>query len=403
MKTYMQWSFVLILFAVTLVACPGTSNPTTPPTNPTPPSPTNPTPPTPPNPTPPSPTPPSPPSPPAPTGNVPPELVGIWQDTKASSSDYKNVTTGETFTLTKGYSAQLKFKANGQFYFAHLSTGASDTCAYVNYFDQMTGVAVFQNNQLTLTATERRLDITNCTNSRSLDLTKNPLSFNVTLAEAQSELGEPSYTLALAGSDYTLNMKVLQREPPSNPDQPAQPQGFQLGTDGVYSDFNGLWTPDPGSSTDFYNPQTGAFTIPVLNGSDHRWLRFSADGYETAKVWVNQYYLSPGACKKDLIYYEKGTALFKVTEDVGGMGTHFVGDVRLQASDARLIVNIRDCDSDNGVKRYTLKPLAGYFRWIYYKDTPERISLGCLYQPLNVWQFGVCNNRYDYTGFEKRQ
>ena len=397
MKTYVQWSFVLILFAVTLVACPGTSNPTTPPTNPTPPSPTNPTPPTPP-----SPTPPSPPSPPAPTGNVPPELVGIWQDTKASSSDYKYVTTGETFTLTKGYSAQLKFKANGQFYFAHLSSGASDTCAYVNYLDQMTGVAVFQNNQLTLTATERRLDITNCTNSRSLDLTKNSLSFNATLAEAQSELGEPSYTLALLGSDYTLNMKVLQREPPSNPDQPAQPQGFQLGTDGVYSDLNGLWTPAPGSSTDFYNPQTGAFTIPDSNGSDHRWLRFSADGYEMARVWRNEY--SAGACKKDLIYYEKGTALFKVTENVNGTGTHFVGDVRLQASDARLIVNIRDCISDDGVKRYTLKPLAGYFRWIYFKDAPERISLGCVYQPLNVWQFGFCNNYYsEYASFEKRQ
>ena len=396
MKTYAQWSFVLILFAVTLVACPGTSNPTTPPTNPTPPSPTNPTPPTPPSPT--------PPSPPAPTGSVPPELVGIWQDTIASSGDYKNVTTGETFSLTQGYSVQLKFKANGQFYFAHASTGVSTTCAYVSYFDQMTGVAVFQNNQLTLTPTQRRLDISSCTNSRSLDLTKDSLSFNATILDTQSELGEPSYTLALAGSDYTLNLKILQREPPSNPDQPAQPQDFQLGTDGVYSDLNGLWTPALGSSTDFYNPQTGAFTIPDLNGSDHRWLRFSADGYETAKVWVNQYFLSPGVCKKDLIYYEKGAALFKVTEDVGGTGTHFVGDVRLQASDVRLIVNIRDCGSDNGVKRYTLKPLAGYYRWIYFKDTPDRISLGCVYQPLNVWQFGVCNRYYsEYTGFEKRQ
>ena len=338
--------------------------------------------------------PPAPPlTPPTGTGNVPTELVGVWQYLIASSGDYTDTSSGTTFSMTGGYAVQLKLNASGQFYFAQFSSGVSTSCPLVTYFEQMTGVATFQNNQLTLTPSQRRLDITNCTNSGSRTLSNDPVQLGAVVSSTQSQIGEATLKMDLTGWPFPVSLQLLQYVP-SNPDQPAQPPNFQLGTAAMYNDFIGLWTPSPGSSTDFYDPQTGAFTIPELNGSDHRWLRFTADGYEMAMAWPNLYFVPTGRCKKDLIYYEKGTALFTTTDNVNNENNHLLGDVRFQASDARLIVNVRDCGSDNGVTRYTLKPLTSYFRWLYYSPgkPPESFALGCQYTQLNVWQFSTCNN-----------
>jgi hypothetical protein len=386
MKTYLQGAFALVLLSVALVACPSTGGSTTPPTTP---PPASPTPPSPPNLNPPT----APPlTPPTGTGNVPANLVGVWQFLIASAGDYTDTTTGTTFTMTGGYAVQLKINAAGQFTWEHFSKGVSPSCRDVSYLDQAAGVAVFANNQLTLTPSQRRLTITNCAQSGVRTLDNTPLRFSATLSDTPNQVGEPSYTLALVGDALTVKLEILQRTPPSNPDQPVQPPNFQLGTDGVDPALIGLWTPAPDSSIDFYNPQTGAFTIPAYNATDPRWLRFTADGYEMAKVWSDLPVIPSGRCTKDLIYYEKGTALFKTTE-TSSDGTTFDGDVRFQATDARLIVNIRGCDSDNGVTRYTLKPLVSYFQWDYRNDS-QTFTIGCQYTPLSAWQFAAC-----FTGF----
>jgi hypothetical protein len=386
MKRYLQAAFALLLLSVALVACPGTGGTITPP-------PASPTPPTTPSPTPPNPTPPT---PPTATGNVPAELVGVWQYLIASAGDYTDTTTGATFTMTGGYAVQLKINAAGQFNWEHFSKGVSNSCRAVSYLERATGVAVLANNQLTLTPTQRRLVITNCDQSGTRTLDNTPLSFSATLSDTPNQIGEPSYKLALEGSALTVKLEIVQRTPPTNPVQPAQPPNFQLGTDGVYTELYGLWTPYPDSSTDFYNPQTGAFTIPEYNGTDPRWLRFSQDGYEMAKVWKDLPIFTTGTCSKDLIYYEKGTALFKLTESSDQYKT-YSGDVRFQATDARLIVNVQGCESDNGVTRYTLKPLVSYFRWNYDSYSSESFKIGCQYTPLNAWQFAACFSVYNVT------
>jgi hypothetical protein len=395
MKTYLQTAFAFVLLSVALVACPGGGGTTTPPTT----NPPTTTPPTtnPPTTTPPMTTPPL--TPPTATGNVPADLVGVWQYLIASGGDYRDNANGTTFSMTNGYSVQLKINAQGQFYFAQFSSGVSNSCPFVTYLEQMVGVVVYQKDQngqqsLTLTPSQRRLDINNCTRSETRTLSNNPVQLGITVSNAQSQIGEATLKMDLTGWSIPLSLSLVQYVP-TNPDQPAQPQDFQLGTNAWFDEFIGLWAPSSGSSIDFYDPQTDTFTIPPLNGNDHRWLRFTQDGYEMAKVWPNLYFIPTGPCKKDLIYYEKGTARFKTTDNVGGQGNHLLGDVRLQASDARLIVNIRDCGSDNGATRYNLKPLTSYFRWLYYAQTDvthESFAFGCQYQPLNVWQFPTCND-----------
>lgn len=96
-----------------------------------------------------------------PTGSFPAELAGIWQDTLASGGTYVNPITGVEFSMTGGYSAQLKVMANGEFYFAHYSQGVSPSCSLVSFFDRTTGLAEFGNNRLILHPRERRLDVQN--------------------------------------------------------------------------------------------------------------------------------------------------------------------------------------------------------------------------------------------------
>lgn len=101
-----------------------------------------------------------------------------------------------------------------------------------------------------------------------------------------------------------------------------------------------------------------------------------------------------GVCKADAIYYEQGLGLFQVTEDVGGRGVHFDGHVRLEATAARLIVNVRECDEDDGVYRADVDPQLSYYRFMHFTPDlpPESLTLDCAF-PMSQWQSLLCTSR----------
>ncbi len=209
-----------------------------------------------------------------------------------------------------------------------------------------------------------------------------------------------SYTLSLSGYSIPLDLSSLFREPSYAPVQPELPTDFVAGEDPPYQQLQGLWVPATGTDANFYDPETDQFYLPELNGSSHQWLRFDQGSYETSVALQNVN--SEGACKLDLIYYEKGSATFATTEDVGGQGSHFVGHATLVSEDSRLIVNIRECDEDNGSVRYDLTPLSSYFRWIYFTpdNPPESFSWVCDF-PESEWQSLLCND--GTAGFSRRE
>lgn len=329
-----------------------------------------------------------------PAGSFPAELTGIWQNTLASGGSYVNPITGVEFSMTGGYSAQLKVRANGEFYFAHYSQGVSPSCSLVSFFDQMTGLAEFSNNRLTLHPRERRLDVRNCSNSGSFNQPLNPVTFEAVVSEYETLL-DTTLQMELTGGPYPLKFKLLNRTPPSDPAQPPQPQDFLLGQDPPYQDTIGLWGR---YDTNFYNPQTGEYRFPDCCG-ENRFLRFSSAGYEMGFAFIRVNI--EGVCKKDLIYYEKGNALFKVTNQRGS--DTYQGDVRLEATQARLIVRIRECGPEDGVQIYTLKPLTSYHRWSYTLPVGgEDFMLGCHY-PGHLWSFAVCYEARPWISFQRLQ
>jgi len=328
-----------------------------------------------------------------PTGSFPAELSGIWQDTLASGGEFTNLYTGVTFNMTQGYSAQFKVRPNGEFYFAHYSQGVSSTCALVSFFDQMVGQAEFTGSRLVLRPRERRLDVQNCANSGPLNLPLSPVSFDAVVSEYETFL-DTTVQMVLSGGPYPLKFKLLNPTPPANPPQPPQPQDFQLGTETPYQGIIGLWGH---RDTDFYNPQTGVYRFPDCCG-ENRFLRFTAEGYELGMAFV-QVNLE-GVCKKDLIYYEKGNALFKVTDQRDP--DTYQGDVRLEATQARLIVRIRECGSEDGVQEHSLKPLTSYYRWSYTMPAGgDYFMLGCQYGR-HLWGFAVCYNATPWYSYERR-
>jgi hypothetical protein len=335
-----------------------------------------------------------------PNGSVPSELVGVWQETRASSGDYTNE-FGEDFSATSGFSAQLKITAEGKYYFVHFASGVSPSCAFVSQMDQSVGSAVLEGNTLTLTPTTRRLDTDNCTNSASTFVELDPLVFTVTLSEdRQFYGGMRSYKLGIEGYSIPLELSSLFREPSYAPVQPELPTSFMDVVDDPYQEFQGLWVAAAGTDANFYNPDTDEFYLPELNGSPHQWLRFNENTYEGAVALQNVN--SEGVCKLDLIYYEKGTATLAITEDVGGQQTHFVGNTTFVSQDSRLIVTIRECDEDSGSYRYDLTPLTSYFRWIYFSpnNPPESFTLSCDYEQ-SEWQSLLCGN--GIVGFSRRE
>ncbi len=123
-----------------------------------------------------------------PNGSVPEELVGIWQETRASSGDYSNQ-FGEDFSATSGFSAQLKITTDGKYYLAVYASGVSLSCASVSQFDQSVGSAVLAGDTLTLTPVERRIDFDNCSDSTSTDSDLTPIVLTASLAEDRQFYG----------------------------------------------------------------------------------------------------------------------------------------------------------------------------------------------------------------------
>ncbi|WP_337869429.1 hypothetical protein [Meiothermus sp.] len=331
-----------------------------------------------------------------PTGSFPAELSGIWQDTLASGGEFTNLYTGITFNMTQGYSAQLKVRPNGEYYFAHYSQGVSSNCALVSFFDQMEGQAELSGSRLILRPRQRRLDWQNCTSPATLNLPLDPVIFDVALSKYETFL-DTTVQMVLSGGPYPLKFKLLNPSPPADPAQPPQPQDFQLGTDGPYDEMLGVWGY---RDTQFYNPQTGAYQFPGDTGH-HRFIRWLPGGYELALAYVRVNF--EGVCKKDLIYFEKGNALFKITNQRDEYT--YQGDVRLEATQARLIVRIRECGSEDGVQEYTLKPLTSYHRWSYTLPAGgEDFMLGCHY-PGHAWSPYICytSGQGPWYNLERRQ
>jgi len=323
-------------------------------------------------------------------GSVPPELVGIWQETRASAGEYTNG-YGENFEITSGFSVALHIRPNGSYYFAHLAAGVSLGCESVSYFEQSVGSAVLEGDVLTLHPTEHRLDRTDCQSSGAMDLPLDPIPFTITLEDAWHFYGGlRTYLMTVDGGPHPFELTLLHRPPLAEPPAPAQPDGFVLGTEGPFVELQGLWPAQAGTDTGFFDPATGEAYLPELNGSRHQWIRFVDDAYETAVAL--QTINDEGACKADVIYYEQGVGLFQVTEDVNGQGVHFVGHVRLESTAARLIVNVRECGEDDAVFEYDLPPQLSYYRFIYFSEgaPPERLELLCEF-PLSEWQSLLCD------------
>src|SRR6187402_1690891 len=285
------------------------------------------------------------------TGDVPAELVGIWQETRASAGDYHN-SWGENFSITSGFSVELRIRENGEYYYANSASGVR-SCGQVTYLDHSTGYAVLDGDVLILHPSQRLLEVLDCTTNDVRTLANDPIELRITnFKEARHFYGGlRTYAMEMEGGPQPYYLTLLNRAPLAEPEQPAQPADFVLGTADA-GGMQGLWTPDPGTDTKFFNPTTGEYYFPTPNGASHHWLRFDAGShaYETA-VALRQIN-SDGACKSDIIYYETGEARFATTDDVGGGGVHFVGNLRLEGTAARLIVNIRDCAPDNEVLIY---------------------------------------------------
>lgn len=342
---------------------------------------------------------------PTPAQNTSPlgDLVGIWQMTRASGGDYKNMNTGFTFSMTSGFSILLKIRANGDYIMQFYSSGVANNCSFASNFENSAGTVTYQGNQLILQPQWHTLEVTDCDTSTpdKIDLGTEPIVYTFTLKEEFDFNGLRGIKLGLTGGVIPFDLELLHREPLMPGYQPAQPADFVLGSDPPYKELAGLWTPYPHTDINFYNPQTGEFYLPEYNGAEHSYLRFNNDGsYEMARFWGNYSY--EGICEKDYIYYERGTATFAITEAPQYVGAMVLGHTKFQATDTRLVVNIRDCDADTAVLRYNLVPQISYYKWIFRPETndityiPEGFSIECVWEK-SEWQFMFCDG-YGYSG-----
>jgi hypothetical protein len=335
----------------------------------------------------------APPAPPA--AALHPDLVGIWQQTRASGGDYRDLTTGASFSMTSGFSTMLKLRADGSFVFRFYSSGVAHDCAFVSHFDTAVGTAAFESGALVLRPSERIVEVGRCAQSGSYAPGLDPIVMPAQLTESFDFEGHRMWKLALEGGPVPLELTLLHRPPSPNPPQPAQPDDFVVGDDPPYSDIQGIWSPHPHSDLGFFDPPTNAWYVPEYNGAQHLWLRFDGDGYDLARAWRDYGY--EGVCDKDYVYYERGRARLANLEDIGGQGDSFRGHARFAAEEARLVVQIRDCGNDDGATLYTLTPQVSYYEWRYRMATnwlvaiPEGFSLSCPWSR-SEWQFMVCDS-----------
>ena len=107
-------------------------------------------------------------------------------------------------------------------------------------------------------------------------------------------------------------------------------------------------------------------------------------------------------CKRDIIYFERGTANFLQT-DTRGSDT-YQGDVRFTPTEARLLVRIRACGREDGTTSYTVTLQPRYHRWSYtpaIAGSPEEFMIGCQY-PQGHWGFAFCYNANPWISLQRR-
>ena len=325
------------------------------------------------------------------------DLVGIWQITRASGGDYKNLNTGYTFNMVSGYSSLLKIRANGDYEMTLASSSVTSSCLTEGFLEQSAGKVTYQGNQLILQPAWHTLALNSCVSPDKRDLGTDPIVYTFNLREEFDINGMRGAKLELTGGPIPLDMDLFHPEPLMPGYQPQQPADFVLGTDPPYQEFVGLWAPSPDSDVNFYNPQTGEFYFPEWNGSYHNYLRFNNDGSYEMAVSADDYNYYEGICNRDYIYYEKGIPSFSITESPQNPGDYTRGHAQFKATDARLIVNIRDCDEDDGVIRYNLVPQISYYTWelLPAKDDvishPDMFYMQCPWER-SEWQFMFCGS-----------
>jgi len=318
----------------------------------------------------------------APPAALPADLVGVWQTTRAAAGDYRDLTTGSAFTMTSGYSTNLKLRPDGAFEYLFFSSGVANDCAYVSHLERAVGVATWTPGRLVLTPTAHDLEVNHCARSGQVDLGVAPMVFAASLTDGFDMNRLRTWTLTLEGGPVPRAYTLLDRPPLLDPPAPSRPADFVLGVDPPYAELQGTWTPGPGSRTDFYDPVTGRLDIPEPDGADHGWVRFVPGGYEMAQSWY-AYNGYQGVCKKDLVYYERGRAELAVTENLSGSSVHVLGHARFVASDARLFVRLRECGVDDGVVAHAAPLQTSYYTFIYQGASndlvalPEVLTLGC--------------------------
>ena len=339
-------------------------------------------------------------------GALPADLVGVWQMTRASAGDYRDVATGSTFSMTSGFSTMLKLRADGTFLYQFYSSGVAPDCAFVTNLDSSVGHAALEGGALVLRPTQRSVELGACARSGTYEPGLDPIVMPARLTEEFDLEGHRSWKLDLEGGPVPLSLTLLHRPPSPTPPQPAQPADFVLGDQAPFNEMQGVWTPYPNSDLGFFDPATNGWYLPEYNGATHLWLRFQGETYDLARAWSSYNY--EGVCEKDYVYYERGRAQVASLEDIGGMGDHFRGHARFVADDARLVLQIRDCGSDDGATLYTLAPQTSYYEWTYRMETndiahiPEGLSLSCPWSR-SEWQFMVCDGLRAYgTSFGRR-
>jgi hypothetical protein len=332
-------------------------------------------------------------------GTLPTELVGVWQQTRASGGDYRDLVSGNTFSMTSGFTTILKLRADGGFQFQFYSSGTAPGCAFVSTLDTSFGSAQFQDGALVLWPAERAIENTNCSRSGSTALADpEPIRLGARLTEGFDRENHRMWTLALDGGPVPLQLTLLHRPPAADPPRPAFPADFVLGSDSPYDVLQGVWSANHHSDLGFFDPATDAWYLPEGSFAKHLWVRFTPGGYDLARAWPD-YAFGQGSCGKDYVYYERGRAELSVIEARGE--SSYRGHARFVADDARLIVNLRNCGDDDVATQYRLAPQTSYFAWEFgaasntYGPIPATLSLQCPWE-LSEWQFMVCDGSSIY-------
>lgn len=323
-------------------------------------------------------------------------LQGIWQETRASSGDFRNPTTGYEFSATEGFSTQLIIGADGSFYQGYYSSGYHAACtAPITYFEQSVGTVAVSGDQLTLQPTQHEVVVTGC-NGSVVDLGRAPMTYTFEVVQQFSDASGRIYYMNLAGGAHPLELQLLHHEPAAQPLRRPQPADFELGSDAMFLDFVGTWSASSGSRLDFYDPATNEYYVPDLDGNHHQWIRFydePARNYEFATVWRDPY--GQGVCKKNHIYWEQGKTTFHLLEAAAdGAFAH----VRFEPTAARLIVVISNCDELSQTLGYELPLVTSYYRLRYI--APDHISINCNWERTE-WQYLMCEGG-DWASFGRR-